>query len=118
MNQNLLSSLKKIYDAQLTYTEKYAIIQELNIKEVKPIEISKITGMSKGRISQIKNAEINKIREIQHPKPECFDFYTWLEIGATKLCDKDTIPLTDKQKREVEILILKLKRIRGKITEN
>jgi len=111
MNQNLLSSLKKIYDAQLTYTEKYAIIQELNIKEVKPAEISKITGMSKGRISQIKNnAEINK--------PKSFDFYIWLEIGATKLCDKDTIPLTDKQKREVEILILKLKRIRGKITEN
>ena len=110
MNQNLLSSLKKIYDAQLTYTEKYAIIQELNIKEVKPAEISKITGMSRGRISQIKNAEINK--------PKSFDFYTWLKIGATKLCDKDTTPLTDKQKREVEILILKLKRIRGKITEN
>lgn len=106
----ILESLNKLNNAQLTKDERNAILKELRMSNYKLSEISEVMKLSKGRISQIKNnTEINK--------PKSFDFYTWLEIGATKLCDKDTIPLTDKQKREVEILILKLKRIRGKITE-
>ena len=104
MNEQLKSSLKKIYDAQLTKREKYAIIKELHLKGVGLTEISEITKLSKGRASQVYN-------EVDVNKPKSFDFYTWLDLGYKNVKNHD-VPLSDFQKRQLDILLLNLTKLR------
>ena len=106
MKRLILSSLNKLNSAQLTKEERDAVIQELRNAHYKISDVAKAMKVSKGRVSQITSGYDHAVQK--------FSFYRWLS-ESEEIKDID-IPLTDKQKREVEILILKLKRIRGKIS--
>ena len=103
MNQNLLSSLNKINNAQLTKDERDAVIQELRSNHYKISDVAKAMKLSKGRISQIEHGYTCATTP--------FIFYRWLS-EADEIKDLN-IPLTDAQKKDVDLLILKLTKIRN-----
>ena len=110
MNNETLNGLKKLFESyentKLSVKERKSIVQTLKKEGFSIPEISDITKINRGLVYQM--AE-NK----QYPqKPHTFDFYSWLEEGFQKI-KADNIPLSHGQKMQLDVLILKLKRIRG-----
>jgi len=104
MNQNLLSSLNKINNAQLTKDERDAVIQELRSNHYKISDVAKAMKLSKGRISQIEHGYTCATTP--------FSIYRWIQEGLDNIKDTD-IPMTQAQKRDVDILLLRLNKIRN-----
>ena len=100
----ILSSLNKLNSAQLTKEERDAVIQELRDAHYKISDVAEVMKLSKGRISQIEHGYTCATTP--------FSIYRWIQEGLDNINDTD-IPMTQAQKRDFDILLLKLNKIRG-----
>ena len=109
INKNTESGLRKLFNAynsvKLSTDEKKSIVKDLKLKGYNLSEISDITKINKGQISQIIN---NKEYNTKN-----FNFYEFIEIGCKNLKNVNKIPLTTSQKIQIDLLILSLVRIKG-----
>ena len=108
MKDETINGLKKLFEAynsvKLTTQEKLSIVKELRSKGYKYAEICEVTKINKGQISQMLNDK---------PAIKSFNFYEWIDKGFSNIKDEN-VPLTAKYKMYIEVLILKLTRIRNK----
>ena len=100
----ILSSLNKLNSAQLTREERDAVIQELRDAHYKISDVAKAMKLSKGRISQIEHGYTCATTP--------FSIYRWIQEGFDNI-KVEAIPLTDAQKRNIDIIQLRLYKIRG-----